>query len=140
MRRKAAARRRRATRSRPREAETRLLGLAAELTRLARGPQPPREAVGEALVRVSAATARPRVPEKAARLALAWAHEQVRLALAEVLERAVRAGAARADVAPPTLAWLVLAACQTLGDEAPDAVPDRLAALAAFIRPGAPSA
>ena len=35
-----------------------------------------------------------------------------------------------------TLAWLVLGACQTLADEAPDAVPDRLAALAAFIRPG----
>ncbi len=139
MRRKATVRRRRrrAARLRPREAETRLLRLASELTRLARGPRPPREALGEALAQLSAdATDRRGAVDKAARLALAWAQEQVRLALEEVLERAARAGAARADVPPATLAWLVLGACQTLGDQAPDAIPDRLTALAAFIRPG----
>ncbi|HSE94214.1 MAG TPA: hypothetical protein VLF19_12975 [Methylomirabilota bacterium] len=113
--------------------EARLLALARELTALARG-RPPAEALDEALARL------PEV-ERAARhdashaLALGWAREQARLALADVLERAAKAGAARADVAAGTLAWLVLAAAEAVAREPADAAPDRLHALADFVRP-----
>jgi hypothetical protein len=133
-----------AVRPRSREAERRLLSLARDLTSLGRAERPPQDTLAEALGRLSGTLAAPgRAPgagDKAERLALAWAREQVRLALTDVLERATAAGAARSDVPAATLAWLVLAAGEALAHEAPDAVPDRLAALAAFIRRGAPSA
>jgi hypothetical protein len=110
------------------------------LTALGRAGRAPREALAEALGQLSAGLAAPgsRPADKARRLALAWAREQVRLAFAELLERATVAGAVRRDVAAGTLAWLVLAGCEALAHEAPDAVPDRLAALAAFIGRGGP--
>ena len=68
--------------------------------------------------------------DKTARLAFAWAREQVRLALVEVLQRArVARGAADAD----TIAWLWLAASEALAHEPPAAVSDRAHALAAFL-------
>jgi hypothetical protein len=69
--------------------------------------------------------------DKTARLALAWAREQVRLALAEVLQRASGGSRPRGDV--DTLAWLLLAACEALAHDPPSAVTDRAQALAAFL-------
>ncbi|HEY7648324.1 MAG TPA: hypothetical protein VID04_04905 [Methylomirabilota bacterium] len=139
-----AVRRRKKGAIRPRrlESERRLLRLASELTALGRAGRPPRDTLADALACFSAGLAEPAQParraDKARRLALAWAREQVRLAFTEVLERATAAGAVRRDVPSGMLAWLVLAACEALAQEAPDAVPDRLAALAAFIRRGDP--
>jgi hypothetical protein len=135
-------RRKPAVQLRPLESERRLLRLASELTALERAGRPPRDTLADALACFHAGLAEPAAPagraDKARRLALAWAREQVRLAFTEVLERATVAGAVRRDVPPGMLAWLVLAACEALAQEAPDAVPDRLAALAAFIRRGDP--
>lgn len=135
-------RRKPVVRLRPLEPERRLLRLASELTALGRADRPPRDTLADALACFSAGLAEPAPAtgraDKARRLALAWAREQVRLAFTEVLERATAAGAVRRDVPVAMLAWLVLAACETLAQEAPDAVPDRLAALAAFIRRGDP--
>jgi hypothetical protein len=126
--------------------EARLLRLARDLAALARGGRPPHEALGEALARLSyvdpgreARSARGPAPggEKARALALAWAREQVRLALSDLLERAAKMGAVRGDVPTDTLAWLALAACEALVHEPAEAVSDRLAALIAFIRPAA---
>lgn len=61
--------------------------------------------------------------DKTRALALAWAREQLRLAL----EDALRGAATFAE--PATLAWLVLAACEALAHEPPSAAADRLAAL-----------
>lgn len=72
--------------------------------------------------------------DKTRALALAWAREQVRLALAEALARG--ASAPR----PPdgdTLAWLVLAACEALAHEPASAASDRLPILLDFIGSGA---
>ena len=71
--------------------------------------------------------------DKAAHLALGWAREQIRVALAEALERARAASAVRADVDPDVLAWLWLAACEAIAHEPPSAVGDRAEALAAFL-------
>jgi hypothetical protein len=71
--------------------------------------------------------------DKAARLAFAWAREQVRLALRDVLQRARAAHAADGRHDTDTLAWLWLAACEGLAHEPPDAVDDRVHALLAFL-------
>ena len=72
--------------------------------------------------------------DKTARLALAWAREQVRLTFLDLLNRARAAGRLRADVDVETLAWLWLAACEALAHEPPGAVPDRVHALTSFLR------
>jgi hypothetical protein len=71
--------------------------------------------------------------DKAAHLALGWAREQIRVALAEALERAREARAVRTDVEPDVLAWLWLASCEAIAHEPPSAVGDRAEALAAFL-------
>ena len=119
----------------PVEAETRLLALAREVAALPRD-----DALAAALRALAGAHApdgaTPRAVygawlasrgDKTAALALAWAREQVRLALQETIERARRPS--RVDVAPDTLAWLLLAACESLAHEPPSAVADRLRAL-----------
>ena len=68
--------------------------------------------------------------DKTARLALAWAREQVRLALVDLL---VRARAARGAGDADTVAWLWLAACEALAYEPEAAVMDRAHALATFL-------
>jgi hypothetical protein len=139
----APARRSAAPRSDP--AEAGLLGLARELAALAAedGGAP---ALGRALDRLAEAF-RPAAPlpralaaaagrasaHKAVRLALAWAREQVRLSLGELLERARAAGRVRSDVAVETLAWLLLAGFEALAHEPPEARPDRGRALAALL-------
>lgn len=68
--------------------------------------------------------------DKTGALALAWAREQVRLALEDVIERDRRRG--RVEAPAETLAWLVLAACESLAHEPPAAVADRVRALLAL--------
>ena len=70
---------------------------------------------------------------KTARLALAWAREQVRLALLEILERARAEGLVKTAGDTETLAWLCLAGCEALAHEPPSAIPDRVQALARFL-------
>jgi hypothetical protein len=125
----------------PSAEELRLLGLARELTAVARSGRPPAEALAEALDRISAgATPRRRPTDKARRLAVAWAREQARLPLTEMLERAAGTGGTRRDVAATTLAWLLLAAGEALAREPAEAAADRVQAVVEFIRgPGAAS-
>jgi hypothetical protein len=122
----------------PSEAERRLLALACDLAALGADPLP------RAIDLLAAAYA-PEAPlpsalqrawlagrgNKAAVLALAWAREQVRVAVEEML-RTASAGHVRAalGVSVSTHAWLVLAACEALAQEPPSAVPDRVRALA----------
>lgn len=74
--------------------------------------------------------------DKTARLALAWAREQVRLALVEVLQGARASRRLRMDGDVETLAWLWLAACEALAYERAEAVPDRMHALTTFLTGG----
>ena len=141
-------RRRRATRAappappQPTEAERRLLALARELSTLE----------GDALPRALDLLAEAYGPEaplpsalhqawlagrgnKTAVLALAWAREQVRLALEEILGGAPLGARASLGVPAETRAWIVLAACEALAHEPASAVPDRVRALAELTRP-----
>jgi hypothetical protein len=122
----------------PSEAERELLALARELAGLGR------DALPRAL-RVLATAYAPDspLPEAVARaflgargdktrvLALAWAREQVRLALQEVLE-ATPPSARGMLSSPDTVAWLLLAGAEALAKEPPAAVSDRLKTLAAL--------
>lgn len=78
--------------------------------------------------------ARRGLTDERAALELSWAREQVRLTLEEIVATAAGHGGARTDVPPPTLAWLLLAACEALALEPPEAVDDRLHGLTAFLR------
>ena len=71
--------------------------------------------------------------EKGAQLARGWAREQMRLALMEVVTSASAAEVMRTDTDADTLAWLWLAACESLAHETPAAVADRVSALTAFL-------
>jgi hypothetical protein len=116
-------------------AERELLALARELSAM-----PGEASVADALRRLAAAyapdAALPRAAaeawlhgrgDKTGALALAWAREQVRLALEERLARAGARGAIAAD--PATRAWLLLAAAESIAHEPPAAVADRLRTL-----------
>jgi hypothetical protein len=131
----------------PTPAEARLGALARELAALGRAPDALARAVdllaaawapGGAVPRAVAAAFLATRGDKTATLALAWAREQVRLGLEEILARGDRPGAARPALPPDTLAWLVLAALEALAHEPPHAVPDRLASLRALIGLDAP--
>lgn len=76
--------------------------------------------------------------DKTAALALAWAREQVRLALCDVLERARTRRALSVD--SDTLAWLLLAACEALAYEPASAVADRVRVLFEITGAGGTSA
>lgn len=129
---------------RPREtsapAEKRLLDLARRITAVeAAAGGPPTHALVAGLETLVAAYA-PDGPlareldaawlrgrrEKSAALALAWAREQLRLALQELLERAARAAPASTPFRPEARAWLVLAACEAIAREPAAAAPERL--------------
>jgi hypothetical protein len=66
--------------------------------------------------------------DKTAALALAWAREQIRLALQELIERGPRLPPRRPPSAD-TLAWLLLAGAEAICQEPPSAAADRLRAL-----------
>ncbi|HZF06243.1 MAG TPA: hypothetical protein VE932_18055 [Patescibacteria group bacterium] len=118
------------------EAERRLLSLARELGGLGR------DALPRALRALATAYA-PDAPlsravalaflatrgDKTGALALAWAREQVRLALQELVEATPPSARGGVATPPATLAWLLLAAAEALAQEPPSAVPDRLKAL-----------
>jgi hypothetical protein len=121
--------------AKPTEAETRLLALARELTLLpvdatladvvrrlgdAHAPDSPMpRAMAQAWLRSRS--------DKTAALALAWAREQVRLALEERLIRTPTRGAVAAD--PAIRAWLLIAAAESIAYEPPAAAADRLRTL-----------
>ncbi len=124
------ARRPRVVATPPTPAERRLLALARELAPL---PLP-------AAVATLAAAWAPDAPlpreaarawldsrdDKTAALALAWAREQVRLSLQEVVESASRQGRGRVDAGADVLAWLLLVACEALAHEPPSAGLERV--------------
>jgi hypothetical protein len=68
--------------------------------------------------------------DKTSALALAWAREQVRLALQELLEATPPSARGEVAASPDTLAWLLLAGAEALAKEPPAAVADRLKVLA----------
>lgn len=72
--------------------------------------------------------------DKTRALATAWAQEQARLAMQEILDREDRRGALRSDLPRPLVAWLLIAARTTLAEETPDARDERLQALGRFLR------
>ena len=129
---------------RPAPAELLLLDLAKELAELTRDAESPR-ALSLPLLKLAAAYGpseslphevfrawvRSR-SDKTAALALAWAREQVRLGLQEVVERA-KGARSRVEIDSETFAWLLLAACEAVAQEPPAAVPDRIRALLRLI-------
>jgi hypothetical protein len=129
-------------------AENDLLDLARSLADAARAPASNGKAMEVALLRLEAAFAGggdlPRRyfrswlrmwNDKTATLALAWAREQVRRGVGEVLERERLQGRVRSDVSPETLSWLVLAASEAMAHEPLGASRDRIAMLLEFLRP-----
>jgi hypothetical protein len=131
---------------RPNPAETALLELARTLTELTTPETPPRAAITRMLAMLAAAfhasaplsraLARARIAalgDKTRALALAWAREQLRLVLGEILGRAAGAGELRAGLDVEPVAWFVLAACEALADEPPQAAPDRLRVLEGWL-------
>lgn len=129
--------------TRARRAEEILLGLCRDLGAAARGDAP---ALHEILAGLAGAyrrgsplrpalleAARRGLTDERAALELAWAREQVRLALEDIIAAAAGRGTARVDVPPATLAWLVLAACEALSLEPPEAVDDRVQTLMEFL-------
>ena len=132
--------------TRPSPAETALLTLARTLTALARPEVAPRVTVttaldvlaiafqaGAPLPRALAQARNAALADGARGLAIAWSREQLRLSLGEILERAAAAGDVRPALPAESLAWLVLAACEALADEPPQAAPDRLKLLAEWL-------
>jgi hypothetical protein len=118
----------------PGPAESALLSLARQLSAL------PPDASSAAALEILAGAHAPGAPlpralatawarardDKTAALALAWAREQVRLALEEILAREPRR--------PPlgdvgTVAWLLLAAVESIAHDLPAAATDRLRVL-----------
>jgi len=63
--------------------------------------------------------------EKTASLALSWAREQLRLSLEETIAHSPKPPATPV-LTPDTLAWLLLAACESIAYEPPSAVADRV--------------
>jgi hypothetical protein len=115
--------------------EARLLALARDLAALTATSPPARllDAALEKLARAAGPMTSNR-RDKTRALATAWAHEQARLAMQEILEREARRGALRGDLPRPLLAWLLIAARDALAHEPPDALDERLQALGRFLR------
>jgi hypothetical protein len=74
--------------------------------------------------------------DDAARLALGWAREQVRVALEEILQRERTAGRARSDVPLGALAWIALAGCEAIAHEPAGTAAERLDTLISVLIPG----
>jgi hypothetical protein len=120
----------------PADAERRLLALAREMETLGADALPGAIRTlaaayapdGELPIAVHRAWLAART-DKTAALALAWAREQLRLGLQAVIE--ATPPSARGVLALPsdTLAWLLLAACESLAHEPPSAAADRLRTL-----------
>jgi hypothetical protein len=117
----------------PTDAERRLLALAREMEGLAADALPSAVRAlaaayapdGELAVAVQRAWLASRT-DKTATLALAWAREQLRLGVQGVIEATPPSARGALALPAETLAWLLLAACESLAHEPPSAVPDRL--------------
>src|SRR5688572_15531731 len=129
------------------DAERRLLALAQRLGAGIDDPAGLAAALATLTTEYSADAALPRAmcgawlgsrKDKTAALALAWAREQVRLALRDVLERARTRAPLGVDA--DTLAWLLLAACEALAYEPASAVADRVRVLFEITGAGGTSA
>lgn len=130
----AAARRPKPQRApRPTSAETHLLRLAREITGLplaaAIETLTAAWAPGAALPRDVAQAFLKSRGDKTAALALAWAREQVRLALEEIVAATPKPQRRRIEAGPDLLAWLLLAACESIAHEPPSAVVERVSAI-----------
>ena len=121
---------------RPSDAEQRLLALASEVTALSKGDRPvaatlqmlaAADAPGSALPRAVARAWLASRGDKTLTLALAWARENVRLVLEDVLARSSHEGTL--PVGADLRAWLILSACEAIAQEPPAAGADRLRAL-----------
>jgi hypothetical protein len=77
--------------------------------------------------------------DKTAALALAWAREQLRLGLQGVIEATPPSARGTLGLPAETLAWLLLAACESLAHEPPSAAADRLRLLLQLTSRAAPS-
>ena len=80
---------------------------------------------GERVMAVHRAWMAPR-GDKTTTLALAWAREQLRLGLQGVIEATPPSARGTLTLPADTLAWLLLAACESLAHEPPSAAADRL--------------
>jgi hypothetical protein len=109
--------------------------VAREITALSREPGDASAALDRAIARLTDGRTAGHEADKARRLAVAWAREQVRLALEEVIARAAAEGRARSDLPADTLAWILLAAADALIYEPADAAADRILALRALLAP-----
>jgi hypothetical protein len=130
---KSAVRRAAAAGPPPTPAEKRLLALSREIARLP---------LAAAIEKLASAWA-PNAPlpgevakawtrsrgDKTAALALAYAGEQVRLSLQEILQALPPDRRGPIGAAPETLAWILLAACEAIAHEPPSAVSDRVRTL-----------
>ncbi|MEK7387224.1 MAG: hypothetical protein AABZ83_12340 [candidate division NC10 bacterium] len=118
---------------RPTSAETHLLRLAREITGLplaaAIETLTAAWAPGAALPRDVAQAFLKSRGDKTAALALAWAREQVRLALEEIVAARPKPQRRRIEAGPDLLAWLLLAACESIAHEPPSAVVERVSAI-----------
>lgn len=126
--------------AKPTEAERRLLALAREVAGFGSDPLP-------RAIRALAAAFAPDAPlpravarafldsrdDKTRALALAYAREQVRSALQELLETTPPSARGGLAATPETMAWLLLAGAEALAQEPPSAVADRLRALGALV-------
>jgi hypothetical protein len=133
--------------TRPSPAETALLALARALSELTEPEAAPGTAVtaaldelalafraGAPLPRALAQARNAALTDEARALAVAWAREQLRLSLGEILGRAIATGDVKVVLPAESLAWLVLAACEALADEPPHAAPDRVRLLAEWLQ------
>lgn len=131
----------------PLPAEPLLLELARTLDALAREPSE-RDVLPAALGRLEEAygphAKLPRAlvqswlrtrSDKTTALALAWAREQVRLALLAVVQREAGRERVRTDLSPDAMAWLLLAGGEAMAHEPAGAAPDRTAMLLDLLRP-----
>jgi len=126
----------------PTPAEERLLGLARDIARLPLAAALEKLAAawapGAPLLRdVAEAWMRSR-GNKTSALALAWAREQVRLSLQEIVEATPKDQRGRIEATPDTLAWILLAGCEALAHESASAAADRVRALVELIGHAAP--
>jgi hypothetical protein len=127
------------------EAETRLLALAREIEGFGADALPravhalaaaygPQAEVPNAVYRAWIGTR----DDKTATLALAWAREQLRLALQDVIEATPPSARGALPLPAETLSWLLLAACEALAHEPPSAAADRLRLLLELTSRAAP--
>jgi hypothetical protein len=123
----------RAAVAKPSEAEQRLLALARQMEGLGADALPrairvlasayaPDAELPKAVQRAWLASR----GDKTALLALAWAREQLRLGLQDVVEATPPSSRGALPLPAETLAWLLLAACESLAHEPPAAAADRL--------------